>query len=442
VNRPGQRTHVGADAPRGTGEFFTVRTVSDALAGFRPARRTAAESVPLDEALARVPTVPLSAPHALPGFARATVDGFAVRAADTYGASEGLPSYLDLAGEVRMGEPPEVEVRPGTAVAIATGAPLPPGADAVVKVEHTQAATAELLEILRPATPGEGMVRADEDAVPGAELVPAGRPLRAQDLGMLAAAGLTEVAVHARPRVTIVSTGDELVPASTPELPTGQVRDATAPALAALVREAGGEPHFAGIVPDDRETLASTLRAALKGREPSTLLKGSDPLEGLLPESDVVVVSAGSSVGARDETAAAIASLGEPGIWCHGLALRPGKPTLLADCGGVPVIGLPGNPRSALVVFRLVGMPIVRQVGGCTDPPPEPAVRARLERDLPSAAGRLDVVQVRLAEGEAIPLFGSSSLLSILTVADGYLVVPEAATGLAAGSEVEVTLYG
>ena len=437
MSAPGQR------------EFFTVRTVSEALTGFRPARRTAVESVGLDDALGRVPAEPLTAPHALPGFARATVDGFAVRAADTYGASEGLPSYLDVAGEVQMGRPPELEVRPGTAVAIATGAPLPPGADAVVKVEHTQAATPELLEILRPATPGEGMVRADEDAAPGAELVPAGRPLRAHDLGMLAAAGLVEVPVHARPRVTIVSTGDELVPAAAdelvpaapstaqpaardpagapapaaPALPVGQVRDATAPALAALVREAGGEPHFAGIVPDDREALAATLRAAL-------------------PESDVLVVSAGSSVGARDETAAAIASLGEPGIWCHGLAFRPGKPTLLADCGGVPVIGLPGNPRSALVVFRLIGMPIVRMVGGCTDPPPEPTVRARLERDLPSAAGRLDVVQVRLEDGEAVPLFGSSSLLSILTAADGYVVVPEAATGLAAGSEVEVTLYG
>jgi molybdopterin molybdotransferase len=423
MSAPGQRTDFGASAPRGTGEFFTVRTVSEALTGFRPARRTAVESVGLDDALGRVPAEPLAAPHALPGFARATVDGFAVRAADTYGASEGLPSYLDVAGEVQMGRPPELEVRPGTAVAIATGAPLPAGADAVVKVEHTQAATPELLEILRPTTPGEGMVRADEDAAPGAELVPAGRPLRAHDLGMLAAAGLVELPVHARPRVTIVSTGDELVPPDSPSLTTGQVRDASAPALAALVRKAGGEPHFAGIVPDDREALAATLRAAL-------------------PESDVLVVSAGSSVGARDETAAAIASLGEPGIWCHGLAFRPGKPTLLADCGGVPVIGLPGNPRSALVVFRLIGMPIVRMVGGCTDPPPEPTVRARLERDVPSAAGRLDVVQVRLEDGEAVPLFGSSSLLSILTAADGYVVVPEAATGLAAGSEVEVTLYG
>ena len=416
---------------RGQREFFTVRTVSEALTGFRPERRTPLETVALDHALGRVPAEPITAPHALPGFARATVDGFAVRAADTYGASEGLPSYLDLSGEARMGTPPEHEVRPGTAVAIATGAPLPPGADAVLKVEYTQAPTPELIEVLRPATPGEGMVRADEDAAPGTELTHPGRPLRAADLGMLAAAGVTEIPTYARPRVAIVSTGDELVPADAPpgdadatdELAVGQVRDSSSPALAALVREAGGEPQFGGIVPDDRNALVTKLRE-------------------MLPTTDVLVVSAGSSVGARDETAAAIASLGDPGIWCHGLSLKPGKPTLLADVGGVPVIGLPGNPRSALVVFRLIGMPIVRLVGGCTHPPPEPTLRARLARDLPSAAGRLDIVQVRLNDDDdAEPLFGSSSLLSILTAADGYLVVPEAATGLAAGSEVEVIQY-
>jgi len=403
-------------------EFFAVRTLDEALTGFRPSRRTGAERIGLEEALGRVPAEVVVAPHALPGFARATVDGFAVRAADTYGSSEGLPSYLELAGEARMGRPPSVEVRPGTAVAIATGAPLPPGADAVLMVEHTQSAAPELVEVLRPVAPGDGMVRGDEDAAPGAELAAPGRPLRAQDLGMLAAAGVTEVSVRARPRVTIVSTGDELVPAATPELEIGQVRDSTAVALAALVREAGGEPSHAGIVPDDRDALAATLR-------------------GALDESDVLLVSAGSSVGARDETAAAIASLGEPGIWCHGLAFRPGKPTLLAECGGVPVIGLPGNPRSALVVFRVLGVPIVRLVGGCTLPPPEPTALARLGRDVPSAAGRADVVQVRVRDGVATPLFGSSSLLSILTGADGYLVVAEAATGLPEGSEVEVTLY-
>jgi molybdopterin molybdotransferase len=407
---------------RGQREFFAVRTLDEALTGFRPGRRTSTERIGLESALGRVPVEPIAAPGALPGFARATVDGFAVRAADTYGASEGLPSYLELAGEARMGRAPEVDVDPGTAVTIATGAPLPPGADAVLMVEHTQSAAPELLEVLRPVAPGDGMVRPDEDAATGTELAASGRPLRAQDLGMLAAAGVTEVAVFARPRVTIVSTGDELVPPATSELEIGQVRDSTAVALAAMVREAGGRPRHAGIVPDDRDALTATLR-------------------GALDDSDVLVVSAGSSVGARDETAAAIASLGEPGIWCHGLAFRPGKPTLLADCGGVPVVGLPGNPRSALVVFRVVGAPLVRLVGGCTDPPPEPTARARLGRDLPSAAGRVDVVQARVRDGVATPLFGSSSLLSVLTGADGYLVVPEAATGLATGSEVEVTLY-
>jgi molybdopterin molybdotransferase len=189
-----------------------------------------------------------------------------------------------------------------------------------------------------------------------------------------------------------------------------------------LVTDAGGDPVPGGIVPDDPDALESSLRAALAA-------------------SDLVVISAGSSVGARDETAGVVARLGQPGIWCHGLAIRPGKPTLLADCGGVPVIGLPGNPRSALVVFRLLGIPLVRLVGGCTMPPAEPVIRARLGRDLASAAGRLDVVQVRLDDGIASPVFGLSALLSVLTAADGYVVVPDEATGLDAGTEVDVTLY-
>jgi molybdopterin molybdotransferase len=396
--------------------------VAEALAGFRPQRRTPAETIPLIGALHRIPAAPVTAAHPLPGFARSTVDGYAVRAADTYGASEGLPGYLDVAGAVRMGATPDVAVGPGTAVAMPTGGMLPPGADAVVMIEYTAEAMPGTIEVVRPVAPGDGVVRADEDAAPGAHLVPAGRPLRAQDLGMLAAAGITSVAVHARPRVTIFSTGDEVVPPGTQALLPGQVRDATAVALAALVTDAGGEPAEGGIVADDPGLLETALRAALGG-------------------SDLILISAGSSVGARDETAAAVGRLGEPGIWCHGLAIRPGKPTLLAECGGVPVIGLPGNPRSALVIFRLLGMPLVRLVGGCTSPPPEPAAAARLDRDVASAAGRLDVVQVRLAGGCATPVFGMSALLSVLTAADGYVIIPEDATGLDAGTEVQVTLY-
>jgi molybdopterin molybdotransferase len=403
-------------------EFFTTRTVTEALTGFRPGRRTPAETVPLTAALHRVPARPVTAPHALPGFARSTVDGYAVRAADTYGVSDGLPGYLQVTGAVLMGTEPDVTVGPGTVASMPTGGVLPRGADAVVMIEYTQEAMPGTIEVVRPVAPGDGVVRADEDAAPGAELVPAGRPLRAQDLGMLAAAGVTEVAVHSRPRVTVLSTGDEVVPPDTAALRPGQVRDASAVALAGLVTEAGGEPVPGGIVPDDAAALQSALRAALAS-------------------SDLIVISAGSSVGARDETAGVVRGLGPPGIWCHGLAIRPGKPTLLAECGGVPIIGLPGNPRSALVIFRLLGIPLVRLVGGCTTPPPEPAVRARLARDLASATGRLDVVQVRVRDGVATPVFGLSALLSVLTAADGFVVVPEEATGLDAGAEVEVTLY-
>ncbi len=403
-------------------EFFTVKTVGEALAGFRPARRTAVETVALAQAHRRVPAEPVHAPHDLPGFARSTVDGYAVRAGDTYGASEGLPSYLEVTGAVGMGRAPEGAVAPGSAVAMPTGGVIPDGADAVVMVEHTQEAMAGTIEVVRPAAPGDGLVRADEDASEGTELVPAGRGLRAQDLGLLAAAGVTDVRAYARPRVAIVSTGDEVVDPATAKLGAGQVRDASAVALAALVRDAGGEPDPRGIVPDDHDALAAVLREAVQS-------------------SDVVVVSAGSSVGARDETAAVVAGLGKPGIWAHGIAVRPGKPTLLADCGGVPIVGLPGNPRSALGVFRLLGMPIVRLVGGVTQPTAEASTRARLERDVPSAAGRLDIVQVSVRNGVASPLFGASALLSILSAADGYIVVADEATGLQAGTEVDVTLY-
>jgi len=416
-------------ADAGGREFFTTRTVAEALAGFRPRRRTQAQTVALAEALRRVPARPVAAPHALPGFARSTVDGYAVRAADTYGVSEGLPGYLTVTGAVAMGAEPAMTVIPGAAVAMPTGGVIPPGADAVVMIEYTAEVMPGTIEVVRPVAPGDGIVRADEDAREGQEIIAGGRVLRPQDLGMLAAAGVASVSVHARPVVTIFSTGDEVVPPGTATLRPGQVRDATASALAALVADAGGVPVFGGIVPDDPGALEKALRAALAS-------------------SDVLVVSAGSSVGARDETANAVARLGPPGIWCHGLAIKPGKPTLLAECGsgpdgtpGVPVIGLPGNPRSALVVFRLIGMPLIRLVGGCVTAPAQPSTQARLIRDLPSATGRLDVIQVKVADGVATPLFGASALLSVLTEADGYIVIPGEATGLDAGTEVSVTLY-
>jgi molybdopterin molybdotransferase len=251
-------------------------------------------------------------------------------------------------------------------------------------------------------------------------LIRAGRPVRAAELGLLAAAGVTAIDVHARPTVAIISTGDEVVPPTTQELSAGQVRDATASALTGLVRDAGGDPVVAGIVPDDRDALEGALRLCLG-------------------YADLVVISAGSSVGARDETAGAVGALGA--IWCHGLAIKPGKPTLLAECNGVPVVGLPGNPLSALVVFRIIGTPVVWRLAGCETPPPEPGTWASLSRDVPSEAGRLDIVQVTVQGRLAEPVFGPSALLSVLTRADGYIIVPEPATGIAGGTKVEVVLY-
>jgi molybdopterin molybdotransferase len=403
-------------------EFFTVKRVSQAVNAFRPGHITPVEAVPLAAAYGRVPAGPVVTREALPGFDRSSVDGYAVRAADTYGASESIPSYLRVTGAVRMGAAAEDEVGPGAAIAIPTGGMLPPGADAIVMIEHTQEAMAGTVEVVRPVAPGENVVRHDEDAAPGDAIAPPGRPLRAHDLAMLAAAGVVEVAVHAIPRVTILATGDEVDSPDTPALAPGHVRDALSASVGALVREAGGESAAPQIVPDDGDALRSALRHAVTG-------------------SDLVIVCAGSSVGARDHTAGAIAALPASEIWCHGLAIKPGKPTLLATSDGIPIIGLPGNPRSALVVFRLIGMPVVRRVGGWTVEPGAGSISAVLSRDLPSAAGRLDVVQVRLTEGLAEPIFGPSALLSVLTAADGYLIVPEDANGLSAGAPVDVIPY-
>jgi molybdopterin molybdotransferase len=404
-------------------EFFTVKTVAQALEQFRPPHRTAAEAVALEHAHGRAPFEPVAAREPLPGFDRSSVDGYAVRAADTYGASESVPGYLRVTGAVRMGEAAAGELAAQGAVAVPTGAMVPAGADAIVMIEHTREAMPGTIEVVRPVAPGEGIVRADEDIAAGAAIVAPGKPLRAQEIAMLAAAGVGELRVHARPKVAIIATGDEIVAPRTIKLAPGQVRDALSVSVGALAVEAGGEPRPPLIVSDDRDALGGAL-------------------EGAAARSDVIVICAGSSVGVRDLTTDAVTSLPGAEIWCHGLAIKPGKPTLLAHCDGRPLIGLPGNPRSALAVFRLIGMPLVRRAGGWTDEPLVATVSATLARDVPSAAGRLDVVQVRLQDGSAEPIFGPSALLSVLTAADGYLILDEDATGFAAGQEVEVIPYG
>ena len=404
-------------------EFFQVKTVREVRDGFRPEHRVDVELVDVASAGGRVAAREITAAHDLPGFARSAVDGYAVRASDTFGASEAQPAYLDVVGEVAMGAAPTVSVSSGGAVEIPTGGALPDGADAIVMIEHTARVQDDRIEITRPAAAGDHVTGASDDAAAGTVLVRPGRELRPQDLGVLAASGVAVVEVFARPVVAIVSTGDEVVPPETATLAPGQVRDANTAALSALIAELGGEAHSFGIVADDPSELEKVCREALD-------------------VADILIVSAGSSVGARDATAHVAAKLGDAGVWCHGISIKPGKPTLLAEVGdGKPVIGLPGNPLSALVVMRLVGGPIIAAVAGRSEAPRLATRTATLDRNVASSTGRFDVVQVRLDGDNATPIFGRSSQLTVLTRADGFFTIDEEVQGLAAGATVTVECY-
>jgi molybdopterin molybdotransferase len=407
-------------------ELFQVVTVAEANARLAlhlaPLRR--AERVPLLDALGRVLAVDLRSTVDLPAFPRSTMDGFAVRAADTYGASEGLPAYLALCGEVPMGRAPELQVGPGQTARVHTGGMLPPGADAVVMVEMTQALDERMIEVVRAVAVGENVVPVGEDIARGELMAASGRRLRAQELGGLAAVGVTEVEVAARPRVAILASGDEVVPPErTPAL--GQVRDINSSTIAALVRRAGGRPLPQGIAPDDAPTLRRMAEAALAA-------------------ADVLVVSAGSSVSTRDMTAEVIAGLGAPGVIVHGVAMQPGKPTIIAVAGGKAVFGLPGNPVSTMVAFQLFVAPCLRLLQGAEEAPGI-TTRARLARNIASKPGREDYVPARLERrgGElwVDPVFGKSNQIYTMVHADGLVHVPLDRAGLYGGDEVDVHLF-
>jgi len=410
-------------------ELFSVLPPGEALASFArgcsPIERS--EIVLLDAAAGRVLAVDVIAAETLPSFARSTMDGYAVRAADTHGASEQSPAYLRLAGDVPTGVVPDRPVGAREAIRTHTGAMLPPGADAVVIVEDTNPVPgADEVEVLAAAAPGENVLAVGEDIEQGAVALRAGRRLRAADVGGLAALGVTRVTVRERPRVAIVSTGDEVVPADS--RPGGaQVRDVNAATVAAVVRDAGGVAIPCGIAPDEPRALEAALRAAIDG-------------------ADLLVLSAGSSVSARDLTAETVRRLGAPGVLVHGIAIKPGKPTVLAMCDGTPVVGLPGNPASALVVAWRIVRPLLRLLGG--ESPSFAAERAGeldaiLDGAVPSRPGREDYVPCTLTTDEsgdvrARPIFGASNLIFTLVRADGLIAVPLDRSGVGAGERVRV----
>ncbi|MDQ3811750.1 MAG: molybdopterin molybdotransferase MoeA [Chloroflexota bacterium] len=403
-------------------ELFNVRTPGDALRVLLDSlpRSVSTERVASADALDRVLAEDVVSPADLPSFRRSTMDGFAVRAADTFGATEGLPAYLQLAGEVSMGQSASGALAIGQCVRIATGGMLPDEADAVVMVEQTQEVGDGTVEVLRAVAPGENVVQVGEDVRTGDPILPSGHALRPQDIGGLMALGITEVVAARQLRVAIVSGGDELVDPHAEPAP-GQIRDVNSYTLAALVRRAGHQPCLAGIVPDDYRQLEAAARAALAN-------------------ADVVILSAGSSVSTRDMTAQVVDALGGPGVLVHGVSLKPGKPTILAVCNGKAVFGLPGNPVSCMVTFDLFVAPTLAALSGA-QAPARRTVSARLARNIASATGREDYIQVRLENGQAVPVFGKSNLIYTLIRADGMLKVPLDVGGLSAGSEVEVVLF-
>lgn len=383
------------------------------------------EEVKTELALGRVTASPVLAPHPLPEFRRSTVDGYAVRAADTYGAGESLPAYLNLIGEVHMGQATDLVLGLAQCALIHTGGMLPEGADAVVMVENTQSSKADEIEILRAVAVGENVIKIGEDVKQDQEVIPTGRRLRAAEIGGLMALGFTQVKVVKRPKVGIISSGDEVVPPNQRPQP-GQVRDINSYTLAAVVAQVGGEAVHFGIIPDTREAM---LKAATRAHA----------------ECDVVVITAGSSVSVRDLTAEIIDELGDPGVLVHGVNIRPGKPTILGVCDGKPVIGLPGNPVSALVNVEMFVAPVVKSLLGEDLHRPKPIVFAKLLVNLASESGREEWIPVRLFFGEqgwqADPIFGKSNLIFTLAQADGLVRVQPDATGLSAGEIVEVVLF-
>lgn len=408
--------------------FFKVITPArfyELLAGFSPVQE---ERASFDDCLGRVLAEPVRAGADIPAIDRSCMDGFALRAADSFGASEGNPGYLEVVRTAAIDEVVNETLQRGECMGIATGGSLPPGADAVIMVEHTQLLGATTLEIRKTIPPGENVMLRGEDVAAGKVAVPAGRRLRPQDIGILAALGQTEVAVFRRPRCAVLSTGDELVPVGTVPKP-GQIRDVNSHTLACLARDGGADARNYGLVPDRREALAVALNASLD-------------------ENDLVLISGGSSIGTRDLTIEVLTSIPDSEILAHGVSISPGKPTILARVGGKPVLGLPGQVTSAQIVMLVFGRPLLAHLGGECDAfsfDRRVTRTARLGANISSKPGREDYVRVRLEERDgvlvAMPRLGKSGLLRTLLEADGLIRLDASLEGMRAGQDVVVWMF-
>jgi molybdopterin molybdotransferase len=407
-------------------EFFKVLDIEQVLDLLPQFDRVSAEEVVLEAAEGRILAEDLFAGENLPDFARSTVDGYALRAASTFGASESSPALLQVAGAVAMGEAARMRIAAGEAVRIATGGMLPAGADGVVMLEHAEALDDSTIEVFRSVAPGQNLITAGEDFEKGARIAARGQRLRPQDVGLLAAFGRTQVRVFRRPVVGIISTGDEIVPIASVPGPA-QVRDVNSYTLSGLVAETGAVPQSWGIVKDDFPSLHAACARALD-------------------VCDMLLISGGSSVGARDYTVEVISAFVGSEILVHGIAISPGKPTILARIGPKAVWGLPGHVVSSMIVFTRIVRPFLRHMGGRDDAAAaDIRISARLSRNVASAQGRTDFIRVRVLrrEGElwAEPVLGKSGLLNTMVRADGIIEIGKNDEGLDEGARVEVILF-
>jgi molybdopterin molybdotransferase len=408
--------------------FFKVLAPQEALRLLLQVTPVAAELVATVAARARVLSEDLRSAVDLPHFNRAAMDGYAVRSRDTFGANQSLPAYLKLAGVVEMGKEATQSLGPGEAIRISTGGMMPPQSDAVVMVEYTEEVQGGLVEIHRGVSPWQNVIQIGDDIKKGEPVFQQGRRLKAHDIGALTGIGISSVPVFKRPRIALISTGDEIVDADAIPLP-GQVRNINQHSLAGLIEECGAELKDWGVIPDDRQRLTIAIGQALDW-------------------ADLVLLSGGSSMGAKDIALETILSFPDSEFIFHGISVAPGKPTIFAKACGKPIMGLPGYPVSALVIFDLFAAPLIRRLGGeaiATHARFTKTAKATLKTNIASQVGREDYVRVALEEDSqrllATPLPSKSGAIFTLVKADGMVRIDLNQDGLEAGEEVEVILF-
>ena len=368
------------------------------------------ETVCLQQSLRRVLAQDIVAAEDIPAFDRTTVDGYAVIAADTFGAGASLPAELTVVGEIAMGEAPAFSLKRGQCAKIATGGMLPSGADAAVMVEHTDDADGVCL-VYAGVSPGANVTKRGDDIAAGMVALQKGTTLGAREIGILAALGVYDVPVFAKPLVAVISTGDEIV-TGTPQ--PGQMRDVNSFLLAAALEDCGCNVRMYGAVKDQKDAITAAL-------------------EDCLQTADMVLISGGSSAGTRDMTVEILGEMGE--VFFHGIAMKPGKPTIFGMAKGKPVFGLPGHPLAAYFVFRLIVLTALREL--LCLPPDQPRGTAPLAVNIPSNHGREEYLCVKQQpDGTLLPLHTKSGVISVLTQADGFICIPRNAEGFAAGTEV------